>query len=454
MRAVPRVVICGGGVAAIEALLALREMLVLPPHINVIAPNPSFVYQPMAVAEPFGQAQTRVFEIKRLASELDAHVHAETIAAVDAEEHCVELANGVRLSYDAAIVAVGARRVEWLAGALSFGGAEDTGAFAALLERLEHGHVSRLAFTAPPGMSWTLPLYELALLTSARLAERGTAGVQLTIVTPEQDPLAIFGASAGEMLRGQLLDRGIRIVTGAVADRFESGRLVLSSTAALETDAVVALPRLAGPRIAGLPVDADGFIEIDEHCRVAGLENVYAAGDGTTFPIKQGGIATQQADVAAECIAAQLRGSGQLPVFTPTLRGMLLTGVAPMFLRAAGDAAVTGNGRVAANSLWWPPTKIAGRYLGPYLAHLGTLGGVSPLEDRPPPSHSLDASLDAHAEARELALTFALADARIGDYQSALSWLEVIERLEGVMPADCVRRRDEWTGLVGNSARP
>ncbi|HEX4189156.1 MAG TPA: FAD-dependent oxidoreductase [Solirubrobacteraceae bacterium] len=451
MRVVPRVVICGGGVAAIEALLALREMLVLAPHINLIAPNPSFVYQPMAVAEPFGQAQSHVFDMKQVASELDAHVHPETVAAVDAEERCVELANGVRMSYDAAIVAVGARRVEWLAGALSFGGADDTGAFSELLERVEHGQVSRLAFTAPSGMSWTLPLYELALLTAARLAERGIAEVELTIVTPEKHPLAIFGATAGEMLRQQLLDRGIRIAVGVTAEKFGSGRLALCSGATLEVDEVVALPRLAGPRISGLPLDADGFIEIDEHCRVAGLEAVYAAGDGTTFPIKQGGIATQQADVAAECIAAELGASRQLPVFTPTLRGMLLTGVAPMFLRAAVHATEAGSGDVAGNAMWWPPTKIAGRYLSPYLAHLGTLGGRASLEDRPPSTQSLAASREAHKEARELALTFALADARAGHYQSALSWLEVIERLEGVMPADCLQIRDEWTAQAGNS---
>jgi sulfide:quinone oxidoreductase len=143
-----------------------------------------------------------------------------------------------------------------------------------------------------------------------------------------------------------------------------------------------------------------------------------------------------------------------LPVFEPTLRGMLLTGIAPIYLRAAmrGRQAVSVD--VAGNALWWPPTKIAGRYLGPYLAHVRTLGGRASLEDRPPSTRSLEASREAHGEARELALTFALADARAGEYQSALSWLEVIERLDGVMSADWLQTRDEWTALAARPDAP
>jgi NADH dehydrogenase FAD-containing subunit len=50
-----RVAICGGGVAAIEALLGLRALLGLAPHVELIAPNRRFVYEPLAVAEPFGR---------------------------------------------------------------------------------------------------------------------------------------------------------------------------------------------------------------------------------------------------------------------------------------------------------------------------------------------------------------------------------------------------------------
>ena len=59
-----------------------------------------------------------------------------------------------------------------------------------------------------------------------------------------------------------------------------------------------------GRPIAGIPADENGFIEVDEHGRVRGLERVWAAGDITTLPLKSGGLAAEQADVAAEDIAA------------------------------------------------------------------------------------------------------------------------------------------------------
>lgn len=369
----PHVVICGGGIAAVEALLALRQLLPTHPHIDLIAPNRELVYQPMAVAKPFGPTKTRLLDVSEIAADLGAELHVGTLVEVDAADRRVVLADGTRLPYDAAIVAVGARRSTWLEGALSFGGTDDTREFADLLGRLARGDVSQLAFASPPQASWTLPMYELALLTAARLAELGVTGVDLTIVTPESEPLAIFGAAASGMLRSQLSDRGIRLRAGATAEQLIPGRLELSTGEAMAVEEVVALPRLEGPRIDGLPADDDGFILIDDHCQAVGLEDVYAAGDGTAYPVKQGGIATQQADVAAESVAARLGALSQPSVFEPQLRGMLLTGVAPVYMRAGVAATASDNGDVAAHPLWMPATKIAGLHLGPYLARISTL---------------------------------------------------------------------------------
>jgi sulfide:quinone oxidoreductase len=248
------------------------------------------------------------------------------------------------------------------------------------------------------------------------------------------------------MLRGQLADRGIHLHAGAAAERLEGGHLRLSTGASIEVDEVVALPLLSGPAVSGLPADEDGFIPVDEHCAVAGLSAVYAVGDATDNPHKQGGLATQQADVAAECIAADLGdAAASRPVFKPLLRGMMLTGLAPVYMRAGRVEAIgQGRGELAANALWWPPTKIAGRHLGPYLAFASTLSKHAPLEDRDVYELDPAAVEDAHREARELALVLAEADARGGDFRSALGWLDVIERLEGVLPTGYLDRRESW----------
>jgi sulfide:quinone oxidoreductase len=444
MKPAGRVVVCGGGVAAVEAMLALREILAIRPHIDLVAPNERFVYAPLAVAEPFGLIETRLFDLTAIAEDLAAKLHVGTLARVDGAHHHLDLQDGTRLPFDAAIIAVGAVRKPWLTGALSFGGPADIGVLTDLLGRLERGEVTRLAFVSPPGLSWTLPLYELALLTAAHLAERGIADVELTVLTPEAEPLTMFGAAAGRMLGNLLFDRGIRLRKGASVRELAGGRLELSSGESLEVDTVVAFPQLEGPHLEGLPCDRDGFILIDDHCRVLGMEDVYAAGDGVAFPIKQGGLATQQADVAAEAVAAGLGAALRPALFEPMLRGMLLTGVAPVYMRANSDAVAQPDGEVATNALWWPPTKIAGRYLGPYLAFAGSLERHTPLAERAPSARDPRAVEESHREARELAIVFAEADARSGDFRSALSWLEIIERLDGVLPPGYLETRATW----------
>jgi hypothetical protein len=88
-----------------------------------------------------------------------------------------------------------------------------------------------------------------------------------------------------------------------------------------------------------------------------------AAGDATSFQVKQGGLAAQQADAVAEHVAARQGAEVEPSPFRPVLRGLLFTGGPQRYLRAAEP----GGGAAAAHALWCPPTKIVGRYLAPYL---------------------------------------------------------------------------------------
>jgi sulfide:quinone oxidoreductase len=437
-------VICGGGVAAIEALLALRAHFKVGVDVHLVAPNREFVYQPLAVAAPFGLAETHLLEIAEIATDQDAKLHIDSVVQVDAQNRRVQLASDIDLSYDALLIAVGARRCDWLEGALHFGGAEAVEDFKALLERLESGAERRVCFVSPPGTSWTLPLYELALLTASHLADRGVIGAELTLVAPEPDPLALFGPTASRMLRDLLADRGIALRVSTRAERIEDGELHLHPGGKLEAGYVVTLAELEGPALPGLPRDTAGFIPVDQHGRVAGLSDVYAAGDGTDFPVKQGGLAAQQADVAAETIAARMGAVLTSSEVRPTLRGVLLTGIAPTYLRATiadgGEQAF----ETAATPLWWPPSKIAARHLAPYLLHHDALSRDQTLRDRPPSLRDSAALRESHEEARKLALVFAELDAADHHYKSALQWLEVIERLDGVLPPGYLQKRADW----------
>ena len=128
------------------------------------------------------------------------------------------------------------------------------------------------------------------------------------------------------------------------------------------------LPRLIGNPPPGLPTEDDRFVPIDEHCAVAGLRDVYAVGDVTAFPVKQGSVAAHQADAAAAAIAASLGAPVEPTPFEAIIDAVLLTGVTARYLHADLSETEPGTSTVGVHPLWWPPEKIAAQYLAPYLA--------------------------------------------------------------------------------------
>jgi sulfide:quinone oxidoreductase len=260
---------------------------------------------------------------------------------------------------------------------------------------------------------WALPAYELALLIAGYADTHGLKDVEVVLVTPEEEPLQLFGSDAGAAAKVLFAERGIALHTHAYPTAAKDGQLLLVPEATVAADRVVALPRLYGQPIDGIPHTRDGFIVVDEQSRVAGFRDVFAAGDVTTFPVKQGGIAAQQADAAADAIAADLGAIPEARPFRPVLRGLLLTGRTPRYLRHEVCGGRGGTSTVSLEPLWWPPAKIVGRHLAPFLARLA--GGGEPEAEAPPPGAvSVEVELGpdevARADARRRALAFAKAE--------------------------------------------
>src|SRR6266540_1626122 len=228
-RAKPvRVLIAGGGVAALEATLALRALADERVAITLVAPESDFVYRPLAVAEPFRVGEVRRFPLRPLVHAAGGELRQGRVTAVDPERRVVVTEEQEELRYEVLLLALGAVAREALAGPLTFRGPEDGPALAALLERGVEGQLRSLAFALPAGVTWPLPLYELALLTWTYFTERGTMGVELTLVTPEEAPLGLFGARASEAIRELLETRGIALHLRATPVSFEEGVLRLA----------------------------------------------------------------------------------------------------------------------------------------------------------------------------------------------------------------------------------
>ena len=373
------VLIAGAGVAALEAALTLRELGEGRVRVELLAPEPTFWYRPVAVAEPFGLGEVRHFDVGRLAEAAGAGLTLGSLVGVDADRREARITTGSTMRYDALLIACGAVPTVAVRGALTFRGPADSDSVRELLGELARGEVTRLAFAVPWGATWALPAYELALMTAARLSTAGVTGVELSLVTPELEPLQLFGQAASTAVGGLLEAARVEFVGGAYPSELGEDGLRLLSGESIPADRVVALPRLRGQRLDGIPQTVEGFVSVDEHCGVNGVDAVFAAGDVTSFPIKQGGIAAQQAVAAAEAIAV-LAGAALVPhPFRPVLRGLLLTGAEPQYLRR--DLSDGGETEWAsATPIWWPPTKIVGRRLAPFLA---SLAGEGPVSDAP-----------------------------------------------------------------------
>jgi sulfide:quinone oxidoreductase len=353
--------IAGGGVAALEAALALHAVAGDRVTVELLSPSTQFPQRAASVRSPVTGEESPQVSIDRVPLTL----HRGSLDSVDTGAHDVMTTEGSRLSYDRLIVATGARAVEAVPGATTFRGPLSAGVVDAAI----HGARERVIFVVPVDSSWGLPVYELALLAAH---EPRRNGPELMIVTPEQRPLQVFGRTASDAVARLLHRAGVEFVGETAADSVLGGALMTRDSRMIRADAVIAVPRLVPRSIPGLP---EGFLEIDEHARVVGVPDVFAAGDITAEPIKQGGLATQQADAAAERIAFEAGAEIDPRPYQPVLRGLLLTGEAPLYMRTdlAGHHALARALRyeppqTSRAPLWWPDQKIVGRYLAGYLA--------------------------------------------------------------------------------------
>ena len=365
------VIVAGGGVAGLEAVLALHAQASDRVDITLLEPSIELVDRPMLVARPFAAGHADRTPIARIIGPTGAIHRREGLASVDTEARIVTTDTGDTLPYDSLVLALGARAVPAFEHATTFSPA-DPDVLSGLLRDLEEGYSSSVAFVIPTGPVWPFPAYELALLT-AREARGMGQDVTIKVVTPEPRALAAFGAAASQAVEDMLRTHGVELVTDTDADLGQLG-----------VERVVTLPRLEGRPLDGVPQDEHGFVAVDEHCALRDVEGVYAAGDGVAFPVKLGGLAAEMADAAAEHIAQRAGADIDAQPFVPVLRGKLLTGGAPRSIRGSEDVS-----EAADHILWWPPAKVAARHLAPAIS--GDTGEV--MLDIEPSSNALSVRL-------------------------------------------------------------
>jgi sulfide:quinone oxidoreductase len=371
-----KVVIAGGGVAALEAALALHELGTERISTTLLTPRTTFTHRPLSVLEPFPAVGGRRYDVARIAQDAGAQVVEDRLANVDGGRRRAHTARGRELAYDALLIAYGAEVRPRFRHAHTIDDQYLGQSLRSLVQDVEDGYVRRVAFVAAGSPAWPLPLYELALMTS-QAAYDLSAEVSVFVITAERAPLEVFGARASRAAAAVLARHHVECLTSPACDVPSPGRVVLApDRPPIHVQSVVAMPELSARQVPGVPTTADGFIAVDANCRVGDLDGVYAAGDATAFPVKHGSIASRQADTAAAEMARRAGADVPSEPFEAALHGIMLGDDRPLYM----SARLTPGGEpteshVSRDPLWHPAGKIAARRLGPYLHHADQLTG-------------------------------------------------------------------------------
>ncbi len=359
--------IIGGGVAALEAMLALDAISYSGADVHLFSPEPKFVLKPLAVSTGFGRGGLLNFDLPKLTATAGATFHNLSVSEVVTHRRLIRLSDNSEFNYDYLIASPGTEPLPSVPGATPYWGPAGNEAVTEAVAMLRDREDVKVVVTMPEGGSWPLPLYELALLISAELG----SGTSTTIVTPERSPLDLFGKASTEKVATLLRNRNIATLLETAPAEYRDGVLVTTDGRQIEADLAVTLPLLTGRRIPGLPFDERGFIPVDDFGQIEQHSREFAAGDVTSVPVKFGGLATEQADVVVAAIAAAAWGGPAPEPFKPVYRGTLVT----------SDGLVgLGPGAESSAPYGWDPTeKVHGKYLMPFLkaadpAALGTQG--------------------------------------------------------------------------------
>jgi sulfide:quinone oxidoreductase len=360
------VVICGGGIAAIEGVLRLRRLAREGVKLTLVCPDACLTYRPLAVQEPFGLPGVRRYPLERIASDVGARWVRDRLMSVEPAGRTVRTEGGGELAYDALLLAIGATEASPYPHAQMFTDHTAGETFGQIVRGVEAGSVGAVAFVLPGEWLWPLPLYELALMTAHR-ARRVNRSPELTFVTWEARPLKAFGRAAGDAVLDLLREAGVRLHTG-VAARVPAPGIVAFAGREVHADWIVTLPQLIGPAVKGLPAGSRWFVPINQWCVVPSTDGrVFAAGDVTDFPVKQGGIGAQQADTAAAGIAHLAGVGGQPPPLSPVIRGVLLTGARRVYISARVTDGLGWESQIHEQPPWPAQDKVVAEELGNYL---------------------------------------------------------------------------------------
>lgn len=331
----PEILIAGSGPGALEATLGLSGSKHLDASVALISPQLEFQYRPNMVMEPFGVTKTAKYAVAEVVRHPNVTQWQGTLERVDTAASKAYSPEGDEFDFDALVIATGTEtHADLSEPVVTFGKPGSLERLKDIVAEIDAGALHCVIFTAPSGPTWNLPIYEFALMCADRAERQSGQQIAIAVVTPEAEPLDVFGAENSATVRQLCSELGVVIHTGTTVEAFDGTTAQLSDGTTQAADHVFAMPRLTGRAPEGIPTDANGFIHVDDNQLVEGTSNVYAVGDVTDFRVKQGGLASMQAD-AAICAIESALGDREAPEpFVREIEAILIAASRRVAMRA------------------------------------------------------------------------------------------------------------------------
>jgi len=346
-----RVVVVGGGFAALEVALALRKLDASVP-VTVVSDETEVVYRPWLIRVPAGGQQPPIIPFARLLEAAGVEVVARRVAGADLDQRHLVLDSGAAIDYEQLVVATGATADrQRVPGALRHAIFTcDLDDAAALEARISAG-ASHLAVVFGwerhgPGLEY------------AAWIARHRSGVRVTAVDGDGTMARRFGDKAMAWIRTRLERLGAHLITDGTVERIGEGTVHLSE-GAVDADLIAIVAPLRG-NAAWLPPNLltdYGMLRVDNTMAagpgVFAIGDVVAVPDGYRLPPALRSIQATAPGVARN-VAGALRGATMQPVLelgrpdmlAPDLAGvsvlvrdrrLVLRGRLPLLIRASGE---------------------------------------------------------------------------------------------------------------------
>jgi sulfide:quinone oxidoreductase len=385
MSAKPRVLILGGGFAALETAFLLRMRLHDRVDLALISDNDSFVFRPNTIYIPFGaDPEALLVDLREPLHRRDVEFHHGSVAEVDPDRRLVELAGGERLGYDALVIATGADTAAHEIPGLAEHGAtiwtaqtmlDVRARFERIRARSQAGEHPRVLFLIPPNNKCAGPLYEIVMMLETWLRRAHSRdGVEITWSSYERSYIQAFGPRLHDVVADEFAQRGIDGHTGEVVTEVVPGEARYEDGSTRHFDELIAFPPyVSALRYESLPCDERGFIATESSTRqVVGHPDIYAPGDAGDFPVKQAFLAFLQADAVADHIDSMVSGRRFAVPFDPVSMCVMemfdKATFAQVPLRVTGDPTcpvevrpdADGDYKVGTSPLWRLGKKVLG----------------------------------------------------------------------------------------------